>query len=184
MIPGALARRYARALLGLAPDPGARDKYAKDLAALAEITRSTDESERQVITILANRRFPMRERTKLLEALASRVGADAMVVKFLTYVMERDRVGGLPDIARAYLRMADDAAGRVQAEVVAAAALSPDAVSGIKNALERATGKQVMLKTSVDPELIGGVVAKVGSYVLDGSLKSALARMRAELKEA
>ena len=129
VIPGALARRYARALLGLAPDPGARDKYAKDLAALAEITRSTDEAERQVLTILANRRFPMRERTKLLEALASRVGADAMVVKFLDHVIERDRIGGLPDIARAYLRMADDAAGRMQAEIVAAAPLSPDAVT-------------------------------------------------------
>ena len=117
MISGALARRYARALLGLATSPTARDKFAKDLVALTDFARSTDE-----------------------------------------------------------------AAGRLQAEIVSAAPLPPDAVGGIKNALERATGKQIVMTTRVDPELIGGVVAKVGSYLLDGSLKSALARMRTALR--
>jgi len=182
VIPGSLARRYARALLGLAPNPAARDKYAKDMAALAEIAKSQDEVQLPVLTVLASRRYPQAERKKLLAALAQRVGADPMVVKFLDYVLERDRLDGLPEITRAYVRMADEAAGRMQAEIVSAAPLSPDAVSGIKNALERATGKQVVMETNVDPELIGGVVAKVGSYVLDGSLKSALARMRHELK--
>ncbi|HET6582414.1 MAG TPA: ATP synthase F1 subunit delta [Nannocystaceae bacterium] len=184
MIPGALARRYARALLALAPSPAARDKFAKDLVALAEIAKSQDDAQMPVLTVLASRRFPQAERKKLLGALARRIDADPMVVKFLEYVLERDRLEGLPDIARAYVRMADEAGGRVQAAIVSAAPLSPDAVSGIKHALERATGKQVVMATSVDPELIGGVVAKVGSYVLDGSLKTALARMRTELKEA
>ena len=182
MIPGALARRYARALLGLAPNPVARDKFAQDLVALAALAKSHDDTQMPVLTVLASRRFPSAERKKLLGALAQRVQVDPMVVKFLEYVMERDRLGGLPEIARAYVRMADEAAGRVQAEITSAAPLSPDAVSGIKHALERATGKQVVMETSVDPELIGGVVAKVGSYELDGSLKSALARMRTELK--
>jgi F-type H+-transporting ATPase subunit delta len=184
VIPGALARRYARALLGLAPNPVARDKYAKDLTALVEITKSQDDAQMPVINVLGSRRYPQAERKKLLGALAQRVQADPMVVKFLEHVLERDRLDGLSEIARAYVRMADEAASRVQAEIVSAAPLSPDAVSGIKNALERATGKQVVMETSVDPELIGGVVAKVGSYVLDGSLKTALARMRTELKEA
>lgn len=183
MIPGSLARRYARALIALAPNPGARDKYAKDLAALAELTQSEDEAQTPVLEVLDSRRFPHAQRKKLLAALASRVDADPQVLKFLDYVMTRGRMDGLPDIARAYSRMADEAAGRMQAEIVSAAPLSPDAVSGIKNAIERATGKQVVMQTRVDPELIGGVVAKVGSYVLDGSLKSALARMRTTLKE-
>jgi F-type H+-transporting ATPase subunit delta len=182
VIPGALARRYARALLGLAPTPSARDKYAKDLVALATVAKSQDEAQMPVLSVLASRRFPQADRKKLLGALASRVDADPMVVKFLGHVLERDRIAGLPDIARAYVRMADEAAGRMQAEITSAAPLSPDAVAGIKNALERATGKQIVLETRVDPELIGGVVAKVGSYLLDGSLKTALARMRTELK--
>jgi F-type H+-transporting ATPase subunit delta len=182
VIPGALARRYARALLGLAPNPVARDKYAKDLVALAEIAKSQDTAQMPVLTVLASRRFPQAERKKLLSALAEKVQADPMVVKFLEHVLERDRIDGLGEISRAYVRMADETAGRLQAGITSAAPLSPDAVSGIKNALERATGKQVVMETSVDPELIGGVVAKVGSYVLDGSLKTALARMRTELK--
>ncbi len=183
MIPGALARRYARALVALAPNPAARDKFAKDLAALTEVLASEDEAQMPVLDVLGSRRFPLAQRKQLLATFAGKVGADPQVVKFLDYVMERDRIGGLADISRAYSRMADDAAGRIQAEVVSAAPLSPDAQSGIKNAIERATGKQVVMQTRVDPELIGGVVAKVGSYMLDGSLKSALARMRTTLKE-
>jgi F-type H+-transporting ATPase subunit delta len=182
VIPGSLARRYARALLGLAPNAAARDKYAKDLAALAQLTKSPDEANKPLLDVLASRRFPHADRKKLLAAIAQRVGADEMVVKFLGHVIERDRIGGLSEIARAYLRMADEAAGRLQAELTSAAPLSPDTVAGIKNALERATGKQVVLETRVDPDLIGGVVAKVGSILLDGSLKSALGRMRTELK--
>jgi len=182
VIPGSLARRYARALIGLAPNPMARDKFAKDLEELAQLARSHNPDEMPVLTVLASRRFPSAERKHLLQAFARRIGADPIVVKFLEFTMERDRIGGLPDIARAYRRMADEAAGRVQAEVTSAAPLSPDAESGIRSALERATGKQVVMTTKVDPELIGGVVAKVGSYVLDGSIKSALARMRTSLR--
>lgn len=182
MIPGSLARRYARALLGLAPQPQARDKFAQDLDALARLGRTHDPDQLPALTVLGSRRFPIAQRKQLLQALATRVGADAMVVKFLDYVMERDRIEGLPEIARAYRRMADEAGNRVQAEVTSAAPLSPDAESGIRSALERATGKQVVMTTKVDPELIGGVVAKVGSYELDGSLKTALARMRTQLR--
>ncbi len=181
MISGSLARRYARALLGLAQSPAQRDKFAKDLEAFAEIVAQPDELGRPITATLAADRFLLADRKKLIDALCRRIGADPTVTKFLHVVLERDRIIGAPDIARAYRRMADDAGGRVNAEITSATALPPDAVAKIKTALEKATAKQVVATTSVDPELIGGVVAKVGSYVVDGSVRTALAQMRAAL---
>jgi len=105
-----------------------------------------------------------------------------MVVKFLHHVIDKDRIVGLPDITRAYVRMADEAAGRLQAELVSAAPLSTDAVARITRALEQSTGKKIVMTTRVDPELLGGIVAKVGSWVVDGSVRAHLAEMKAALR--
>lgn len=181
MISGSLARRYARALLGLAKSPAQRDKFAKDLEAFAELVEQKDEVDRPVSATLAADRFTISDRKKLIDALTRRIGADPTVTKFLHVVLERDRISGTTEIARAYRRMADDVAERVNAEITSAAPLPPDAVAKIKTALEKATGKQIVATTSTDPELIGGVVAKVGSYVVDGSVRTALAQMRTAL---
>lgn len=182
MIPGSLARRYARALLGLATSPTQRDKFAKDMTRLDELARQRDESGTPLLAVLSAERFSTSDRKKLLGTLARRVGADPTVVKFLELVLERGRMDGLLDITRAYQRMADEAAGRVQARITSAQPLPPDALANIKGALQRATGKQVVVSTSVDPELIGGVVAKIGSYVVDGSVRSTLKQLRASLR--
>jgi F-type H+-transporting ATPase subunit delta len=182
VIPGSLARRYARALIGLASSPSQRDKYARDMTALADLVRQRDEAGRPMLAVLGADRFAMADRKKLLGVLIKRVGADPMVSRFLDHVLDRGRIGGLVEIARAYQRMADEAAGRVQAEITSAQPLVPDELNQIKTALEQATGKQVVATTNVDPELIGGVVAKVGSYVIDGSVRSTLEQLRATLR--
>jgi F-type H+-transporting ATPase subunit delta len=182
MIPGSLARRYARALMSLASSPMQRDKFAKDLGAFVELTANVDEAGVSLISIVAGRRFPLSQRVKLVEALAKRVMADPMATKFLVHVVEKDRIGGIDQIARAYARMADDAAGRLQATVTSATPLQPEAVAKLQQALAAATGKTVVLGTKVDPELLGGVVAELGGYVLDGSVRTALQRMRHSLR--
>lgn len=182
MMPGSLARRYARALIGLAKTPVQRDKFAKDLDAFADLCRSPDSYGTPVLTVLSSERFDSGARKKLVDSFLRRLSADAMLGKFLHYVLDRGRIGGVPEIARAYRRMADEAAGRVNAEITSASPLAPDALAKIKQALEKATGKKVIATTSVDPELIGGVVAKVGSYVVDGSVRSALTSLRSSLR--
>lgn len=182
MIPGSLARRYARALLGLATSPSQRDKFAQDMSSIADIAKQRDESGRPLLSVLAADRFSTADRKKLISSLARRVGADPMVVKFLDHVLERGRIEGLLEIARAYQRMADDAGGRVQAQITSAQPLAPDELTKIKAALEQATGKQVVASTNIDPELIGGVVARVGSYVIDGSVRTTLEDLRASLR--
>lgn len=183
MIPGALARRYARALLGLATSEMQRDRFARDLAAVADLAQQKDEGGRTPLQVLATGRFPSDQRKRLLLTLARRVMVDPMVVRYLDVVFDRDRIDGLPQIAQAYQRLADEAANRVQATITSATPLSPDAVQKIKVALERATSKTVIPTTAVDPELIGGVVAKVGSLVIDGSVRSTLAQLRTSMRE-
>mgnify|MGYP000685733332 CR=1 FL=1 len=182
MMPGSLARRYARALIGLAQSGPQRDKLAKDLDAFAVLCRTPDSNGVPVIDVIGSERFPAADRKRLLAALLARLGADPLLGKFLQYVLERGRMEGVAEIARAYRRLADEAAGRVDAHITSAAPLPPEALAKIKQALERATGKQVIATTAVDPELIGGVVAKVGSTVVDGSVRSALAQLKTSLR--
>lgn len=182
MIPGSLARRYARALIGLADSGPKRDKIAKDFDAFADLCRSQDADGMQVLAVIASERFPLSQRKNLVDGFLRRLGADPLLGKFLRHVLERGRFDGVLEIARAYRRMADEAAGRINAEITSASPLAPDALAKIKQALEQATGKQVIATTSVDPELIGGVVAKVGSYVVDGSVRSALSQLKTSLR--
>jgi F-type H+-transporting ATPase subunit delta len=181
VIPGALARRYARALIGLAKDPAARDRFAKDMDAVATLVQQPDTNDRPLLYTLAAEHFPPSERRAVLETLCRRLGTDPTVVKFLAYVLKRKRMDGVVQIARAYEKLADDAAARVRAQITSARPLGTEATAKLKQALERATGKQVVLETAVDPELIGGVATKVGSYVLDGSIRASLDNLRSSL---
>ena len=181
MIPGSLARRYARALLGLSTSAAQRDRLAGDLAGFADVLRQRDVQGTPVLAVLTAERFPIGERLALVEALARKLDADPLLVKFLQHVVRRGRAVGITQIARAYSTLADEAASRVRARVTSAKPLPADALAGLKSALERATAKQVIVETAVDPALIGGVVAEVGSYVVDGSVASALQEIRSSL---
>jgi F-type H+-transporting ATPase subunit delta len=182
MIPGTLARRYARALLDLAASPIQRDKFAKDLDSIADLAKQRDTAGTEVLAVLSAERFAVSERKNLLGALATRINADPTVVRFLELVIERGRMHGLHDIVRAYRRLADQAAGRMRAHITSATLLTESHTEQIKAALERATGKTIIATTSVDPDLIGGIVARVGSYLIDGSVRSTLNQLRTSLR--
>jgi len=182
MIPGNLARRYARALFELAQGAPQRDKFLTDMTALSDVMTKPDVQGTTVGTILETKRFPLSQRRALLDKFARRVGADATVIKFLQYALERGRINGVADITRAFRTMVDDAAGRVNAEITSAAPLSASALNKISAALAQATGKKIVATTAVDPELIGGVVTKVGSFIIDGSVRASLSRLRTELR--
>jgi len=181
MIPGSLARRYARALLGLADGPAGRDRFAKDMDAFAALVQQHDADDRPLVDTLAADRFPLSQRRSVLDTICRRLNTDPTVVKFLAYVLERRRMDGVVQMARAYGKLADDDAKRVRAQVTSARPLGAEAIARLKEALERATGKQVVMETAVDPDLIGGVTTKVGSYVLDGSIRASLDNIRSSL---
>jgi F-type H+-transporting ATPase subunit delta len=182
MIPGILAKRYARALLELAGSDSQIDAFEKDITGFAEACETPDADGRPLWMTLDAARYPLSQRQAVAGAIAKRLGCDAMVGKFVEFVVQRGRASGISQIARHFRELADERAGRVRATVTSAEALDAGSVAKLKASLEKATGKKVILDTEVDKELIGGLVTQIGSYTLDRSVVTQLENMRASLR--
>ncbi len=174
---GSVARRYARALFELGAEKKLSDAVGRELDALAE-TYSGSAELRQT---LENPVFKLSERRALLERLLPQLAPTAQTRNFALLLLERGRISLLPSIARAYREMVDVALGRVRATVVSARPLDDTTAAAVQRALERRTGKKVLLSSSVDPGLLGGIVARVGDLVFDGSLRTRLDTLKARV---
>jgi F-type H+-transporting ATPase subunit delta len=174
---GSVARRYARALFGIGVDSGRFEQLGRELGDLAELWGGSPELRQA----LENPVFAASEKRAVLEKLLPRVTPTPEVQRFVLLLLERRRIVLLPSIARAYQDMADAHLGRVRAQVTSAEPLAPPVLDRVRRALEQRTGKQVIVETAVDPDLIGGVVARVGDLILDGSVRTQLSDLRAKL---
>jgi F-type H+-transporting ATPase subunit delta len=174
---GSVARRYARALFGIGVDAGNYETLGREIDDLAGLLSASSELR----NALENPVFKLDEKRAVLEQILPRVTPTAEVRRFILLLLDRRRLVLLPAIARAYRDLADAHAGRVRARVTSAEPLSAAAVEGVRRALAQRTGKQVIVETDVDPELIGGIVARVGDLVLDGSVRTQLADLRTKL---
>ncbi len=173
MITGSLARRYAKAVLQLSP----LDKIATDLRALAGAMKTSDE----LATALANPAIRRGDRKKVVDALLDRIAAQPNTRNLVHLLLDGERLASLPAISREVDTMIEGRAGRVSAEVISAKPLDSTQIQQITAALEKLSGKRVDVRRREDPSLIGGVVAKMGDVVYDGSLRSALNTLRDEL---
>lgn len=122
-------------------------------------------------------------RTLLIEAVANKMGLTAPVKKLLVVLADSRKLNLVPDLAASYRERLLNHQNIVRAEVTSAAPLSPEKIKALEDSLSQVTGKKVDLSVSVDPELLGGVVARIGSTVYDGSVKTQLVRMRQQLVE-
>jgi F-type H+-transporting ATPase subunit delta len=174
---GSIARRYARALFGISLDANKLEAFGQEIADFATLL---DEST-ELRQTLENPVFAGSEKRKVLESLLPRVTPTSEVQRFLLLLLERRRIVLLPAIARAYRDMTDAHLGRVRAKVTSAEPLTGPALDRVRRSLEQRTGKQVIVETAVDADLIGGVVARVGDLVLDGSVRTQLEDLRQKL---
>jgi F-type H+-transporting ATPase subunit delta len=174
---GSVARRYARALFDIGVSKGSYESLGGELAELA----ATYQGSPELRQTLENPVFKLGQRRGILEKILPRVAPSREVTSFALLLLERGRINALPAIARSYKEMVDDILGRVQATVTSAKPLDPATTAQVQRALERRTGKKVVLTTAIDPDLIGGIVARVGDLVFDGSLKSRLETLRSRI---
>ncbi len=179
MIVGSIARRYAKALLGIGTDNKQFERFGKELDSFA----ATLNGSKELQDVLANPSLPLSKRRAIVEGLIKKTRPSPTVQSFLLLLMNRGRISYLPAIAREYQTMADRHAGRVRARVSSAFKLDLATVTRLKKALEEKTSKKVILEQKVDPDLIGGVVAQIGSNVYDGSIRTTLSQMRQTLLE-
>ncbi|MEM9490730.1 MAG: ATP synthase F1 subunit delta [Myxococcota bacterium] len=177
MSSGSLARRYARAMMAIGVDSKNFEAMGDQIATLSQAMKISPE----LGETLSNPAFPRADRRKILAAILDRLSADKAVRNFTMLLLDRERIAALPDISRELSAMIDQHIGRVSARVTSATPLSADQLTHIKTMLEKLSGKQVQLESAEDPELLGGIVAKVGDIVYDGSLRTQLAQMRHSL---
>jgi F-type H+-transporting ATPase subunit delta len=171
MADGSLARRYSRALIGLADDQQGRDRMVNDLDAISKVF---DLGEGDLRSALVNPGITLGERRAVLDVILGRVDAHTYVKNFLRLLLDKNRFDVLPDIVREAMALADDHAGRVRAVVTTARKLDQATMRTIQQALSRASGKHVIARFRTNPRLIGGMTAKVGDTVYDASVRSRL----------
>ncbi len=176
-LAGSVARRYARALFQIGVDMGTYEAFGQELSDLATLFQDSTELRQTMV----NPVFKPSEKRAILEKLLPRVTPSPIVQRFALLLLERGRIVLLTSLARAYRELADAHAGRVRAVVTSAAPLAPADLERVRQSLERRTKKTVMLEAEVDPDLIGGLVARVGDLVLDGSVRTQLNTLREKL---
>lgn len=177
MRSSAAARRYARALFELAREASQVDAVRQELDAMAELLASHPEVHDALFRPL----HPAEQRRAAFAALGARLGASSMLQHFYFFLVDQRRLLDFDAIHTEFQRLADEATGRTRAEVVSAAPLAQEQQRRLRDGLARRTGREIELALEVDPSLIGGVVAKVGDVVFDGSLRTQLSQLRSNL---
>ena len=179
MVTGSLARRYAKAIFDIGSQQGDLTKLGADIRSLAKAMTESKELD----TALTNPAIRRSDRRKVIDGLLKTIGVQTASRNLVYLLLDGERMGSLPAISRALDEMIEAKAGRVTAEVISAKPLDPSQLSQINAALEKLSGKKVSVTTRQDPELLGGVVAKVGDVVYDGSLRTQLRTLRDELSK-
>lgn len=174
-----LAKRYAKAIFSLGKEQDKVESYAETLNGIAELFL---DSELEFEDALTNPLYPLEARQKVMARVAEAVGVDPVMTSFLNLLVEKKRVDVLPEIASAVQEMVDREENISHGSVVSAIELDSALLEKIQATLEKITGNKVILETQVDPSIIGGIVAKVGDLVLDGSIRTQLNGLKESIK--
>ena len=174
------AARYARALFDVSVHDRDLRQVEADLAGFADLI----DGHATLRRVLLSPAIPTERKRAVVDALVGRLG-DVIppVAKLLRLLAERDRLGLLSQVLRAYRARLLDHLGIVEAQVTTAQPLTPERAAAIEHSLAQVSGRTVTMVTDIDPEILGGVVARLGTTVYDGSVASHLERMRHTLLE-
>ena len=159
-------------------EQGKTSDYSEILAAIASLY----DGENGVGDALNNPLYPLDVRQKVMAKIAESVQADAIMTSFLNLLIEKKRADILPDIAIELQVMVDKDQNISHGSIISAIELDQTLLGKIQATLEKLTGNKVILETQVDPSIIGGIIAKVGDLVLDGSIKTQLNGLKESIK--
>ncbi len=169
-------RGYATGLFEIARAEGEPDKVQAELLQVARVFESSDELR----AVVSDPAVPIERRAGIVHDLLGGRASDATVAA-IDFIVASGRAADLPAIADSLAEVAAASRQREVAEVRTASPLDADQVARLEDALARATGKQVELKVVVDPEVVGGLVARVGDTVIDGTVRRRLDSLRSAL---
>ena len=175
---GGLAARYASALYDLADEQGAIDTVAADLNTLKSMLNQSEVFTRFIKSPILSRD----DQSKGIAAVAGAAQLSALTQKFLGLVARNRRLFSLPGMIRGFLEILAERRGQQTAEVTSAVALSEAQIAALSAALKTSGGRNVTVSTKIDPSILGGLIVRVGSRMVDSSLKSKLQRLKLVMK--
>lgn len=174
----ALAERYATALFDLADERRALDEVADDLRQLRAMIAASADLLRLVRSPIVSRR----DQARAVAALGQRAELSGLVRDFLAVVARNRRLFAVPVMIEAFLARLAERRGEVTAEVVSAQPLTQAQIDTLGDHLRHTVGRRVFIDARIDPRLIGGMVVKVGSRMVDASIESKLRRLQLAMK--
>jgi F-type H+-transporting ATPase subunit delta len=168
------AKRYAQAAFDIARERGELDRWATDIQAIADLA-----SQPGVLDILDNSRVPFDAKARLLRSGLTDLGPLALNLAHL--LVEKRRIALAEQVCDEYQRLLNEHRGVAEATVITAVPISEDERRVVTQRLQEVTGMEIVLEAQVDPEIIGGLVARVGDRVIDGSTRGRLLDLRRRL---
>jgi F-type H+-transporting ATPase subunit delta len=174
-----LAERYATALFELAEDDKALAELEADVGRFATLHDQSDDLK----AFIRSPVYTAEEQVRGIEAVLQKAGIGGLTANFFKVIARNRRLFATPDIIAAFRGLLAKKRGEVTAQVTSAEPLSETHVAALKEALKASLGKDVTLDTRVDPSLIGGLIVKVGSRMIDSSLKTKLSSLKLAMKE-
>jgi F-type H+-transporting ATPase subunit delta len=175
-----MAGRYAHALFSLAQESSTTEQVAADLKNFMDLVASSDDLQRFVKSPV----FTAEEQVKALSAVLLKAGIAGTAANFLKLVATKRRLFAVADMVRDFNTLWDFKKGVSRAEVTVAEPLKDDHIAALKEKLAQLSGgKTIELSVKVDPSLLGGLVVKLGSRMVDASLKTKLNSIRTRMKE-
>jgi len=175
-----LAKRYARALFDLAETSNNADAILTDLQALRELVTTHQDIRRLMLTPAVS----PKEKQQAWAAIADKLGTQAATKDFLTLLGENHRLSLIPAIADAFKTLVLEAEGKVEATAITAAPLTKAQAGEIEKQVAAMTGKNVILTQDIDPDILGGLVLRIGSVMIDHSLRHQLDQLKQHVKSA
>lgn len=177
-ITASLQGRYASALFDLASENGAVTAVEGDLEALDAALRESDDLR----GLIRNPQVSRGDMAKAFDALGEAMGLSQLTRNFLGVLASNRRLGVLPETIGAFFAIAAAERGEVTAEVTSAHPLSVEQTEALRQKLEAREGRKISVKSSVDPDLLGGLVVTLGSKRIDGSLRTRLNSLATAMK--
>jgi len=180
MSHAAVAQRYAQAIFELGVETSGLAGLVEDIGKMAEAYGSSP----QMRSMLDNPLVPEAERLAAMDEIAARLGLSPLARNAVGLLARRRRTAALPEIARVLSRMADERAGVVRVTVTSAKPLADAYAQRLERELETMTGKKIAMERRQDPELLTGLVVRIGDRVIDGSARATLHELRSQLLSA
>jgi F-type H+-transporting ATPase subunit delta len=173
-VPG----RYASALFELASEEKSADKVGQQLSQFAAAIEESPDLKNLVRSPV----FSSEDQLAAIEAVASRIGITGSTLNFLKLVTKNRRLSALPAIIASYATLLAASKGEIAGEVISADRLSAQQLKDLKAALKSSLGQDVLLSSRVDSSILGGLIVKVGSRMMDNSLKTKLQNLKIAMK--